>query len=98
MALDLRHGQAESAALTKGISRLQLRSLELKTMQQRLQTEISNAIAKRETYVIKVGSWDAQPLTIDSCRLVHLASKAEGPLPASETLQNCALCSPELGL
>lgn len=59
LALDPKHGQAESAALAKEISRLQLRLSELKTMQQRLQTEISKAIAKRETYVIKVGSWDA---------------------------------------
>ena len=74
LALDPRHGQAESAALTKEISRLQLRQLELKTIQQRLQTEISNAIAKRETYVIKVCSWDAQPLAVYFC-IWHLTQK-----------------------
>ncbi len=56
LALDPKHGQAESAALKHEVSRMQLRFSELKTMRKRLQTEISNAIAKRETHVIKVGS------------------------------------------
>ena len=46
--------QAESAALAKEVSRLRLCLSELHSQQHRLQTDIANAIAKRETSVVKV--------------------------------------------
>jgi len=54
LALHPEHGQAESAALKKENERLDLRLSELHATQTRLQTELSNALAKRETSVIKV--------------------------------------------
>ena len=54
LALHPEHGQAEVAALEKENKRAELRLSELRATQQRLQTDLSNAIAKRETYVIKV--------------------------------------------
>ena len=55
LALHPEYGQAESAALAKELSRLRLCLSELQSQQRRLQTDISNAIAKRETSVVKVG-------------------------------------------
>ena len=54
LALHPEYGQAESAALAKEVSRLRLCLSELQSQQHRLQTDISNAIAKRETSVVKV--------------------------------------------
>lgn len=62
LALHPDHGQAESAAFTKGVSRLRLRLSELHALQHRLQTEIANAIAKRETSVVKVGGRGREPV------------------------------------
>ena len=55
LALHPEYGQAESAALAKEVSRLRLFLSELQSQQHRLQADISNAIAKRETSVVKVG-------------------------------------------
>ena len=54
LALHPEYGQAESAALAKEVSRLRLCLSDLQSQQHRLQTYISNAIAKRETSVVKV--------------------------------------------
>ena len=54
LALHPEYGQAESAVLAKEVSRLRLCLSELHSQQHRLQTDIANAIAKRETSVVKV--------------------------------------------
>ena len=54
LALHPEHGQAEAAALAKEVSRLKLCLSEVQSQQHRLQTDISHAIAKRETSVVKV--------------------------------------------
>ena len=55
LALHPEYGQAESATLAKEVSRLRLFLSELQSQQHRLQADIANAIAKRETSVVKVG-------------------------------------------
>ena len=54
LALHPEYGQAESAALAKEVSWLRLFLSKLQSQQHRLQADISNAIAKRETSVVKV--------------------------------------------
>ena len=54
LALHPEHGQAEIRALEKDVQRAELRLSALRAAQQRLQADLSNAIAKRETCVLKV--------------------------------------------
>lgn len=54
LALHPDHGQAKITALEKEIKRAELRLSDVRATQQRLQTDLSTAIAKRETYVVKV--------------------------------------------
>ena len=56
LALHPEHGQAEVMALESNIKRAELHLSDLHATQQRLQTDLSNAIAKRETYIVKVST------------------------------------------
>lgn len=67
LALHPEHGQAEVAALEKGNKRAERHLSDLRATQQRLQTDLSNAIAKRETYVIKVSALTCSCLVVKSC-------------------------------
>ena len=54
LALHPEHGQAKIAALEQDIKRAEQRLADVRATQQRLQTDLTTAVAKRETYVIKV--------------------------------------------
>ena len=54
LALHPEHGQAKIAALEQEIKRAEQRLSDVRATQQRLQIDLSTAVAKRETYVIKV--------------------------------------------
>ena len=67
LALHPEHGQAEVATLEKENKRAERHLSDLRATQQRLQTDLSNVIAKRETYVIKVSALTCLCLVVKSC-------------------------------
>ena len=56
LALHPEHGRAEVKALESDVRRAELRLSDLHATQHRLQNDLSNVIAKRETYIVKVSA------------------------------------------